>query len=47
LHHEHIHIDDLVSNTEMELTHMLTILLELELKGVVQQLSGKQFVLGV
>ena len=47
LHHEPIHIDDLVSNTGMELTHMLTILLKLELKGVVQQLSGKQFVLGV
>ena len=47
LHHEPIHIDDLVSNTGMELTHMLTLLLELELKGVVQQLSGKQFVLGV
>jgi len=47
LNHEPVHIDDLVSNTGMELTRMLSILLELELRGVIQQLSGKQFVLGV
>ena len=46
LNQEPIHVDNLVSDTDMELIHMLSILLELELKGVVQQISGKQFVLG-
>ena len=35
LNQEQIHVDNLVSDTGMELTQMLSILLELELKGVV------------
>ena len=36
-----IHVDHLVSDTGMELRQMLSILLELEIKGVVQKNSGK------
>jgi len=38
-----MHIDDIVSNSKLELTQALTMLLKLELKGAVVQLSGKQF----
>jgi predicted Rossmann fold nucleotide-binding protein DprA/Smf involved in DNA uptake len=38
-----LYIDDIVSKGEMEITQALTLLLELELKGAVVQLSGKQF----
>ena len=44
LEHSPIHIDELVKKSEMDLTILLTILLSLELKGAVLQLSGKQFV---
>ena len=44
LKHIPIHIDKLVKKSEMDLTILLTILLGLELKGAVLQLSGKQFV---
>jgi|TARA_Y100000310_G_scaffold83358_2_gene80046 DNA processing protein len=37
------HIDDIVSLGNLEMTHALTMLLKLELKGAVVQLSGKQF----
>jgi DNA processing protein len=47
LSHDPIHIDDLAHKSGMEITRLLTLLLELELIGVVQQLSGKQFVLAV
>lgn len=45
LSHDPVHIDDLVRATEMELTKLLAILLEMELRNIVVQLSGKQFVL--
>ncbi len=45
LSHDPIHVDDLALKTELDITKLLTILLELELTGIVQQLSGKQFVL--
>ena len=38
-----LYIDDIVSKGEMEITQALTLLLKLELKGAVVQLSGKQF----
>ena len=38
-----LYIDDIVSKGEMEKTQALTLLLQLELKGAVVQLSGKQF----
>ena len=44
LEHNLIHIDELVKKSEKDLTLILTILLSLELKGAVLQLSGKQFV---
>ena len=44
LEHNPIHIDELVKKSEKDLTLILTILLSLELKGAVLQLSGKQFV---
>ncbi len=37
------HIDDIVSSGDLEMTQALTMLLKLELKGAVVQLSGKQF----
>lgn len=39
------HIDDLLDDSDLDLTRLLMVLLELELKGAVRQLSGKQFVL--
>ena len=44
LEHSPIHIGELVKKSEIDLTILLTILLGLELKGAVLQLSGKQFV---
>ena len=44
LEHNPIHIDELVDKSEKDLTLILTILMSLELKGAVFQLSGKQFV---
>ena len=44
LEHNPILIDELVKKSEKYLTLILTILLSLELKGAVLQLSGKQFV---
>ena len=44
LEHNPIHIDELEKKSEKDLTLILTILLSLELKGAVLQLSGKQFV---
>jgi len=41
---EPIHIDSLRNTTSIKLTELLTILLQLELKGVVKQIGGKQFV---
>ncbi len=41
---EPIHIDTLTRNTKHDLTHLLAILLQLELKGIVKQISGKQFI---
>ncbi|MBC8344904.1 MAG: DNA-protecting protein DprA [Candidatus Marinimicrobia bacterium] len=38
-----LYIDDIVSKGDMEITQALTLLLKLELKGAVVQLSGKQF----
>ena len=37
------YIDDIVALTELDPSTVLTILLGLELKGAVTQLSGKQF----
>jgi len=45
LSHDPIHVDDLALKTDLDITKLLAILLELELTGVVQQLSGKQFIL--
>ncbi len=45
LSHEPIHIDDLTERTGLEITTLLTILLQLELKQFIVQLSGKNFVL--
>ena len=38
-----MHIDDIVSGSNLDVTTALTLLLKLELKGAVVQLSGKQF----
>ena len=38
-----IHIDELSAKANISVTQLLTQLLNLELKGVVHQLSGKQF----
>ncbi|MFH1851754.1 MAG: DNA-processing protein DprA [Candidatus Neomarinimicrobiota bacterium] len=45
LSHDPVHIDDLAQRTGLEITRLLTVLLELELKNAVIQMSGKQFVL--
>lgn len=45
LSHDPIHIDDLATRTGLEITVLLTILLQLELKQAVVQLSGKNFVI--
>jgi len=44
LNHQPKHIDDIVLASGTSLTKVLTLLLGMELKGVVIQLSGKQFV---
>jgi DNA processing protein len=44
LNHQPLHIDDIVSTSGVTLTKTLTLLLGMELKGAVIQLSGKQFV---
>ena len=44
LEDEAIHIDSIIAQTRMSASRVLTILLQLELKGLVQQLSGKRFV---
>ncbi|UCD71167.1 MAG: DNA-processing protein DprA [Syntrophobacterales bacterium] len=41
---EPIHIDSIIAQTRMSASRVSTILLQLELKGLVQQLSGKRFV---
>jgi DNA processing protein len=41
---EPVHIDSIIAQTRMSASRVLTILLQLELKGLVQQLSGKRFV---
>ena len=44
LEDEPIHIDSIIAQTGMNASCVSTILLQLELKGLVQQLSGKRFV---
>ncbi len=44
LEDEPIHIDSIIVQTRMSASHVSTILLQLELKGLIQQLSGKRFV---
>lgn len=44
LNHQPQHIDDIVTTSGVNLTKTLTLLLGMELKGAVIQLSGKQFV---
>jgi DNA processing protein len=44
LEDEPIHIDSIIAQTRMAASRISSILLQLELKGLVQQLSGKRFV---
>ncbi len=44
LEDEPIHIDSIIAQTRMSPSRVSTILLQLELKGLVQQLSGKRFI---
>ena len=44
LENDPVHIDSIIALTGMSASHVSAILLQLELKGLVQQLSGKQFV---
>ena len=44
LEDEPVHIDSIISQTGMGASRVSTVLLQLELKGLVQQLSGKRFV---
>jgi len=44
LSHTPLHIDEISRLSQMEVRHVSTILLELELKGVISQLGGKMFV---
>ncbi len=44
LEDEPVHIDSIIAQTRMSASHVSTILLQLELKGLVQQLSGKRFI---
>lgn len=44
LEDEPVHIDFIIAQTRMSASRVFSILLELELKGLVQQLSGKRFV---
>jgi DNA processing protein len=39
-----VHIDSIIARTGMSASHVSAILLQLELKGLIQQLSGKRFV---
>ncbi|MCK5552487.1 MAG: hypothetical protein KAJ09_05020, partial [Deltaproteobacteria bacterium] len=39
-----VHIDSIIAQTGMSASDVSAILLQLELKGLVQQLSGKRFV---
>ncbi|NQT96745.1 MAG: DNA-protecting protein DprA [Candidatus Marinimicrobia bacterium] len=45
LSHDPLHIDNLASATGLDITRLLSLLLQLELKNAVVQMSGKQFVL--
>lgn len=44
LSHEAVHIDELIRKTELSSSAVMTLLLELEFKNLVQQLPGKFFV---
>ena len=44
LEDDSVHIDSIIARTGMSASHVSAILLHLELKGLVQQLSGKRFV---
>jgi DNA processing protein len=44
LSHTPLHIDEISRSCQMEIQKVSTILLELELKGVISQLGGKMFV---
>ena len=44
LEDEPMHIDSIIAQTRMSASRVSTILLQLELRGLVQQLSGKRFV---
>lgn len=44
LSHDPLHIDEISRLSQMEIRRVSTILLELELKGVISQLGGKMFV---
>ena len=44
LAHDPVHIDELTNFVDIDITALLQILLKLELKNVVQQIGGKQFV---
>lgn len=44
LSHHPLHIDEISRLSQMEIRRVSTVLLELELKGVISQLSGKMFV---
>lgn len=43
LEEEPIHIDSIIAGAEMSPSRVSTVLLQLELKGLIQQLSGKRF----
>jgi DNA processing protein len=43
LEDEPIHIDSIIAQTRMSASRVSAILLQLELKGLVEQLSGKRF----
>jgi DNA processing protein len=44
LSHTPLHIDEISRMSQMEIRRVSTVLLELELKGVISQLGGKMFV---
>jgi DNA processing protein len=41
---EPIHIDDLADKTELEISKLLVVLLEMEFSGLLRQLPGKNYV---
>jgi DNA processing protein len=41
---ESIHVDELVEKTELNSSEVLAALCEMEMKGIVRQMPGKQFV---